>query len=106
MDSIEDEYLKNNNESQWDELSTKEINRLVDELIKNINKQFKNEIKDDITRNEIMHYIRNNYGDYFNIDKVETIIDNDINKFKRDCYYWLFILVPKQNNKERIYITI
>lgn len=106
MDSIEDEYLKNNNESQWDELSTKEINRLVDELIKNINKQFKNEIKDDITRNEIMHYIRNNYGDYFNIDKVETIIDNDINKFKRDCYYWLFILVPKQNKKERIYITI
>lgn len=107
--SIEDLFSEGEDtlkQNQQEPLSTKELNELVDKMIKEINKQFKKELKDEVTRNEIMYFIRNNYGDYLKIEKVETIIDNDLQKFKRDCHYWLFILVPTYKSKERIYITI
>ena len=87
-------------------ISKEEVDILVDEMIKKINKEFKKEIRDEITRNQVIHYIKSNYGDAFKIVNVQTFCENDVNKFKRDCYYWLFILIHKKRQLERIYITI
>lgn len=103
---MDDHESEEKDELQQSYLSNEEIDEIVDEMIKEINVQFKKEIKDEITRNEIIHFIKNKYGMYFKISKIETVIDDDINKFKRDCFYWLFILHPIQNQTNKIYITI
>ena len=105
MFSIEDN-INNNEEIQQGCITLEEVNSLVDEMINKINKEFKKEIRDEITRNQIIHFIKQNYGDSFNIEKVSTVLDESLNKFKKDCYYWLFILTHKKYSKERIYITI
>lgn len=87
-------------------LSREEVVDLVDEMIERINVTFRKEIKDEVTRGNIIHFITQNYGEDFQIDKVQTICEEDINKFKRDCFYWIFILTTPHIPNERIYITI
>lgn len=104
--------MKNNIESK-DELEfqltckkMKEIDKLVDKIIKEINKIYKKEPKDEVTRNSIVKYIESNYGEKFKIEHVDTYYKEDVEMKLRDCFYWIFVLKPLSLKTERIYITI
>lgn len=87
-------------------LVNESVDKLVDKMIKQINKQFKKEPKDEVTRNDIIKFIKSNYCDDFNLEKVDTHWKEDIDCKRNDCLYWLFILTSTKLPNKRIYVQI
>ena len=105
--NTEENEEKNQAREEFDvEKRIHELEKVLDIIIKDVNKTFKKEPKDDITRNEIMKLITDKYGAYFNIDHVDTHFQEDAEMYRRDCFYWLFILSDKERPTIKFTIII